>query len=221
MNKINNEKISVYINPLTVNSIKVLLFCNLLEIKPNFKIIALQKQEQRKASFLAINPDGKVPVLIDDTLVLSESNAILQYLAAKHTSDLWPASITQQAQVLRVLFWQSNYFNSAISTFSHRKVVMPFWGFETDNITTKQIAKFHEAVSALEIQLKSSKFVAGDNISIADISLSAFFIFAEQAQMPLTTYPMVKAWLHNMSSQRWFINTQEYLNSLLLNKLST
>ena len=106
------QTMKLYINPLTVNNIKVLLLCNALEIEPELQVIALNKGEQRSDKFLAINPEGKVPVLQEGELLLNESNAILQYIAAKHQSTLWPSDLTEQAKVLRLLFWQSNYFNS-------------------------------------------------------------------------------------------------------------
>jgi len=124
----------IYINVLTVNSIKVLLLCNAQKIKVDFELIALNKGEQRKAAFLAINPDGKVPVLLDDELMLTESNAILHYLAAKVNSHLWPTTLVEQARVLRILFWQFNYFNSGVAPFAHRNVVMPFWGGDSPGI---------------------------------------------------------------------------------------
>jgi len=99
----------LYINSLTVNSIKVLLVCNALKITPEFEEIALNKNEQRRVKFLNINPEGKVQVLQIGEVLLSESNAILQYLANIHNSSLWPIYSTAQAKVLRLLFWQAHY----------------------------------------------------------------------------------------------------------------
>jgi len=206
----------IYINPLTVNSIKVLLLCNALKITPEFKEIALNKREQRSEKFLALNPDGKVPVLQVGEVVLTESNAILQYLANIHNSSLWPVDFSAQAKVLRLLFWQSNYFNAGLSPLAHRKVVMPFWGFATQELGIEQMAKFHQAVSALEAQLKESTFVATESISIADISFAAFFIFAEKAEMPLGQYPNTQAWLKTLAIQPWFSKTKAYLDHILI-----
>jgi len=204
----------LYINPLTVNNIKVLLLCNALEIEPELQVIALNKGEQRSDKFIAINPEGKVPVLQEGELLLNESNAILQYIAAKYQSTLWPSDLTEQAKVLRVLFWQSNYFNSGVGPLAHRKVVMPFWGFGTQEVDVEQMTKFSKAVSTLEVFFKKNKFVATEVISIADISLAAFFIFADKAEMPLEHYPNTQAWLRNISKQPWFSKTQRYLEAI-------
>jgi glutathione S-transferase len=209
----------LYINPLTVNNIKVLLLCNALEIEPEFQVIALNKGEQRSDKFLAINPEGKVPVLQEGELLLNESNAILQYIAAKHQSTLWPSNLTEQAKVLRVLFWQSNYFNSGVGPLAHRKVVMPYLGFATQEVDVEQMTKFYKAISTLECFLKENKFVATEIISIADISLAAFFIFVDKAAMPLEHYPNTQIWLRNISKQTWFSKTQFYLETIISNSI--
>jgi len=209
--------VKIYINPLTANNIKVLLLCNLLKIEPEFQVVALNKGEQRSDEFLAISPEGQVPVLLDADLLLTESNAILQYLAAKYQSNLWPSDFIEQAKVLRILFWQSSYFNSGVGAFAQRKIVMPFWGFGLNELDAEQVTKYHKSVGALEAMLKKNNFVTGNSISIADISLAAFFIFASKSEMPLQQYPNTQAWLRNISRQHWFIKTLDHLEALMSN----
>jgi len=205
----------LYINPLTVNSIKVLLVCNALKITAEFEEVALNKNEQYSVKFLAINPEGKVPVLQTGEVLLSESNAILQYLANINNSTLWPIDSTAQAKVLRLLFWQSNYFNAGVSSLVHFKVVMPYWGFGKQDIDFDKWAEFHKAVGALEQVLKGSMFVAAETITIADISLAAYFIFADESEMPLEQYPITQAWLKTLAIQPWFSQTKAYLDNIL------
>src|SRR5712692_11942441 len=66
--------------------------------------VDLAKGEQRKPEFLAVNPFGRVPVLVDGDLTLPESQAILAYLGEK-TGRLWPGSIAGRADALRWLFF--------------------------------------------------------------------------------------------------------------------
>jgi len=73
------------------------------------------------------------------------------------------------------------------------------------------MTKFHHSLSALENILAENKFVSGNLMTIADISLVAFFIFEKQANMSLQTYPLVQAWLKNISKQHWFIETKQAL----------
>ncbi|NRB38687.1 MAG: glutathione S-transferase family protein [Pseudomonadales bacterium] len=208
--------ITLHLNPLTVNSIKMLLICNALEIDVDYKHIRLHKGDQRTHEFLKLNPDAKVPVLVDGDLTLTESNAILQYLAAKHHSPFWPSSVAEQAKVLKVLFWQSNYFNSALGPYAHRRVVMPQWGFDKRDITDEMEQDFHKALTALENILEQNPAVAGDNFTIADISVASFLIFAEEAGMPLNNYIATLDWLARLKDQPWFSHTQRQLKNVLL-----
>ena len=211
------QQTKIYINPLTVNNIKLLLLCNALDIHPEFQHVAINKGEQRQGAFLELNPDGKVPVLQQGDLVLTESNAIMQYLAASHHSSLWPSGIAQQAEVLRILFWQSNYFVSGAGPIAHRKVVLPFWGFGKPTVDEHQWQAFHQAVNALENILDDSGFLVGNKLSIADISLVAFFLFHQRANMPLKNYPKLQNWLANLAEHDWYISTESYLNEILAN----
>ena len=210
--------ITLHLNPLTVNSIKMLLICNALEINVDYQHIRLHKGEQHTQEFLQLNPDAKVPVLVDGDLTLSESNAILQYLAAKHQSPLWPSSVAEQAKVLKVLFWQCNGFNAALGPYAHRRVVLPQWGFDQRAITDEMEQDFHKALTALENMLEQNPTLAGDNFSIADISIASFLIFAEEAEMPLNNYIATLDWLARLKDQPWFSQTQQQLKNLLLSQ---
>jgi glutathione S-transferase len=205
----------IFINPLTANSIKILLLCNALKIKPEIKLITHSKREQYNEEFLAISPEGKLPVLQDNDLIMSESNTILQYVAAKHKSVFWPSKLNDQANVLHTLFCQADYFNTNIAPFVHLKVVMPFWGFSKKEIDSKQITNFHKAVNSIESTFKKRRFFATNTLSIADIGLSAFFILADRAEMPLESYPHTQIWLKKMSNETWFTKTKKYLDNIL------
>jgi DNA-binding transcriptional ArsR family regulator len=68
--------------------------------------VDLLKGEQRKPEFLAVNPMGRVPVLVDGDFRLWESNAIMQYLAGRAKSDLWPDDPRARADIARWQFWR-------------------------------------------------------------------------------------------------------------------
>jgi hypothetical protein len=74
--------------------------------------IDLAKGEQRQPGFLALNPFGRVPVLADGDLVLSEAQAILRYLGEK-TGRLWPQSAADRAEALKWLFFLSQHIMPA------------------------------------------------------------------------------------------------------------
>ena len=78
------------------------------------------------------------------------------------------------------------------------------------------MTKFTNALNGLENLLEGHKFIAGDDITIADISFSAFFVLADKTEMPMEPFPNVQHWLENISIQSWFVQTQRYLENILL-----
>lgn len=211
-----NPNFTLYFNPLTVNSIKVLLLCNAMNIKPDRKLIQLHKGEQFSPDYLQLNPKGKVPLIVDGEFVLSESNAILQYLAHKYDSSLWPREIEKQGSVLQWLFWQSSIWSDAVGLFSHRRVVLPHWGLEgSQNFSQEHISRFLEVMGHFNSALKDRRVLVGDDFTIADISIGSFLIFAEEAQMPLEDFVNVRQWLDNLRDTPWWQKTQQSLREII------
>jgi glutathione S-transferase len=119
--------------------------------------------------FLALNPNGQVPVIVDDGFVLWESAAVLRYLAARGGSDLWPADRRERALVDQWMSWQSTELN-------------PAWGYCVraklrNDPPNPDPARIEESIQAwtkqmriLEAQLaQGGGFVANGRFSLADI----------------------------------------------------
>jgi glutathione S-transferase len=121
--------------------------------------------------YRAMNPNGRVPTLIDGDLVLWESNAIVRYLAAKHSAGgFWPAEPGQRAVLDRWMDWQQTVQTPAMTPV--------FWGL----IRTSEAERDHAAIAAgiknsiaasgiLNAHLADREWMGGDTISIADIPL--------------------------------------------------
>jgi len=211
-----NNDLTLYYNPLTVNSIKVVLLCNALNIEPEYKHIQLQKAEHKSRSFLHINPDGRVPVLLDGDFALTESAAILQYLARKYQSTLWPNEITHQAQVLKWLFWQGNDWNKTVGAYAHQQVVLPHWrNVKPDDFSEKYLKNFENIMSMLNHALNGKEYLVGRHFTIADISLGSYLMFAERGKMPLDQYQHIRCWLEKLKVTMWWQKTQQQLLKIL------
>lgn len=211
-----SQHLKLYSNPLTANGIKMRLILKAINIKAEVINLQLHKGEQKSPEFLKINPAGKIPVLIDDGNTLTESNAILYYLVNKYESTLWPSDNHQQSQVLTWLFWQSSVWASAVSSFSHQRLVLPYWGFKgRDEINLKMLEDFHRAAKHLDDSLHSKSALVGEQLSIADISLASNLIFCEQARIPLTPYVHLKHWLNQLDDFSWWSETRLELDQLL------
>ncbi len=208
--------LTLYYNAITVNSIKMALLCNALDIQPNFEHVVLHKADEKSTRFLTLNPQGKVPVLVDGPLVLSESNAILQYLAHKYQSTLWPSEPSAQGEVLKWLFWQSGDWNKGLGVFSHRRVVLPHWGFgDHQALSLDHMDSFHDVMGQLDRLLNGKQYLVGENFTIADISLGSYLLFAEQARIPLEDYANVSLWYKLLSNTPWWQKTRQALADTL------
>lgn len=207
---------TIYFNPMTVNSIKTSLLVNALNIQVQFEHVVLHKPNAKSEVFLKLNPTGKVPVLVDEDMVLSESNSILKYLANKHESPLWPSDLAEQAQVLKWMFFQSGDWNKAVGIFSHRRVVLPHWGFNQQYVlSTEQLQNFHNIMQQLDNALEGRNVLVGSDFTIADISLGSYLIFAHESQMPLENFVNVRRWLNHLQNSLWWQETQLSLKLIL------
>jgi glutathione S-transferase len=96
----------LYIFPPSPRAVRVVALANYLDLKLATHALDYFKAEQHDPEFAAINPNRRMPVLVDGEFVLWESNAILQYLAQKTPErNLWPREAGAQADVLRWHVW--------------------------------------------------------------------------------------------------------------------
>ena len=195
---------------------KVVLLCNAINIEPNYKLIQLHKGEHKADYFLQLNPDARVPVLIDGDFVLNESAAILQYLAKKVNSTLWPSEIKQQARVLKWLFWQCNDWNKTVGAFSQHQVVLPHWrNSPPEALSEQHLRAFDKLMSTFNHALNGKIYLVGDHLTIADISLGSYLMFADEANIPLDQYQNVRCWLEALKVTSWWKETQQQLLKIL------
>lgn len=160
--------------------------------------INILKGESRTQEFLALNANGRVPLLEVDGRRLAESNAMLCYLA--EGSELFPADRWQRAKILEWLFFEQYSHEPYIATvrfwihFLHKQE-------EWKDKIAEAMKKGYAALGVMEQQLKKTAFLAGDSYSIADIALYAYTHVAHQGGYDLSTYPAVNAWMARVEAQ--------------------
>jgi glutathione S-transferase len=159
--------------------------------------------ETRTPQYLAMNPNGKVPLLeVEPGRWLAESNAILCYLA--EGSRYWPGDAWQRAQVLQWLFFEqySHEPYIAVARFICR------W-LAADHPRRADLPRLHErgaqALAVMEQHLARQPFFAGDTYTIADIALFAYTHAAADGGFDLGAYPQVQAWLDRVRAQPGFV----------------
>ena len=166
----------------------------------------ITRGETRTADFLAINPNGRIPVLVTpDNKVLPESNAALWYLA--RDSKLMPEDAFQQAQVLQWMFFEQYNHEPNIATSRYWIHVLGEKEKYAEALAEKQ-QKGHDALRVMESHLSGRDFFAGSDYSIADIALYAYTHVAGQGGFSLEDYPAIRAWLKRVEQQPGYVSME-------------
>ena len=159
----------------------------------------ITRGETRSDDFLAINPNGRIPVLVTpEGRALPESNAALWYLA--RDSQLMPVDAFEQAQVLQWMFFEQYNHEPNIATSRYWLHVLGEPEKYADALQEKQ-QKGHEALAVMERHLQAEPFFVGRRYSIADIALYAYTHVADEGGFSLQAYPGVRAWLDAVRGQ--------------------
>jgi glutathione S-transferase len=187
----------LHVFPPSPRATKVMALANHLGLDCEIRVVNLFKGEQHQPGFAALNPNERMPVLEDDGFVLWESNAILQYLAAKKPgSGLWPSDAKGQADVLRWHSWDAADWFPTCSILTFERLVKKLTGQGEPD--PAQIAKgetqFHKFAKVLNAHLKGRKWLGGNQLTIADFAVGAPMATAEPAQYPVTNYPEITRW---------------------------
>lgn len=150
--------------------------------------------ETRTQDYLALSPMAKVPVLIDDNVVLPESVAITYYLAAKVNSDLWPSNLVGQARVLQWSSWATTEVEFHF-TLIVREMRRAAGGTPDTGVIATCLSAITDTMVALETWLASGHaYVAGDDFTIGDIN-TAFPVMGVATRIDMTAFPRTVEWL--------------------------
>jgi glutathione S-transferase len=173
------------------NAWKIRVLLGLLGIAHETRIVSIFTGESRADAFLKLNPAGAVPVIqLDDGSAIAESNAILTYLA-EGTAFL-PAGRFPRAKVMQWLFFEQYHVEPVIGS-------LRFWTL-TGRLERNQamVQGKREAaagtLAALDRGLANSRFLAGDDFTVADIAVYAYAHLAEDCGLALADHPALLAW---------------------------
>ena len=192
----------LYMNAMSPNVRRVRLTAAVLAMDLEEKKLDFTKGEHKNPEYLALNPNGAVPTLVDGDFVLTESRAIMQYLASKKPeSGLLPRDEKARADVLRWQFWDASHFSPQLGTLAFEKVLKPMMGMgEPDQRKIDDaLTNFRRFGGVLNKRLEGKKYVMGDALTIADLTLASSLMYARQADAPLGEFPNIQAWFSRIS----------------------
>jgi glutathione S-transferase len=147
----------------------------------------------RSPEFLAINPNGRLPVIVDDNFVLFESLAITLYLAKKHSAGkLYPGTLEGEARAWQWSFWAIAEVDRGVNIWSLHAVRLP--PNERDAALRDEALKVIAAPFAvLDTALSKTPYLLGSNFTVADLNVAA--VVSRAIDMDLSATPNLKVWL--------------------------
>jgi len=188
------------------NCYKIKLLAALLDIEYEWVHIDILAGDTRTRDFLARNPNGKIPLLeLDDGRYLSESNAILNYLATD--TAFLPQDPFLRAQVLQWQFFEQYSHEPYIAV---ARFIAKYLGLPDDRKAEYQAkqAGGHKALAVMEARLSIHFYLVGSHLSVADISLYGYTHVAHEGGFDLSGYPGIQAWLQRISAERRYVGME-------------
>ncbi len=193
----------VYGDRRSGNCYKIKLINSILEIDHEWLDIDILAGDTKTSDFLKLNPNAKIPLLeLADGRCLSESNAILNYLASG--SALMPSDAFVQAKIFQWQFFEQYSHEPYIAV---ARFIAKYLGLPKEKqveYESKQEGG-HRALAVMEQQLAFSAFLVEDHLTVADISLYAYTHVAEEGGFDLKKYPAIQAWLSRVSAYPGYV----------------
>lgn len=195
--------LKLYTTPLSANGRKVLMVSHHLGLSPEIHLVNVYRGQGRTPEYLAINPSGKIPSLVDSGLALWESNAILIYLAEAYGDcRLWATTPLARADIARWLFWESSQWQPALIAVLRdfvRQQLFPSPGEAPTRVNWAD-ATFLSQAGLLNGQLAGRPFLLGDELTLADFSVGAMMMYVRPAAFPFDAYPHIGEWLERIEA---------------------
>lgn len=151
--------------------------------------------EHKTPEYLALNPNGKVPTLLDGTRTLWEADAIMCYLAARCDSDLWPQD-ARQIDVIRWLSWAAQHFNRAAGELYFEYIIKPRFniGAVDADAVAPVTSQFRQYAAVLDAHLATRHWLVEGTLTVADFSVAITLPYANEAHIPLDEFPAIRRW---------------------------
>lgn len=191
----------LYHHPLSGHSHRARLFLSLINLPHELVEVDLMSGAHKTPDFLKMNPFGQVPVLDDDGEYVSDSNAILVYLAKKAGRTDWlPDDLKSAAAVQR---WLSVAAGEIAYGPAAARLVTVFGAkFNPEEV----ISRAHAVLGKLETQLSDREWLVGERPTIADVAIYSYVARAPEGNVDLSTYPAVNRLLRRIEALPGFVD---------------
>jgi glutathione S-transferase len=196
-------RMKIYLNKLSPNVRRVTLTAAALGLELEEHVVDFAKGQHKSPEYTKMNPNGAVPTLVDGDFVLTESRAIMQYLASKKPeSGLLPKDEAARADVTRWQFWDAAHFSPQLGTITFEKIIKSLMGIGEPDASKIQdaLTNFRRFAAVLDKRLAGRQYVVGDRLTIADLTLGSSLMYAQQTDVPLNEFPNLQAWFARITA---------------------
>jgi glutathione S-transferase len=194
----------IYYHPVSTTSRPLMLFAQDQGLDVEFQLVDLMKGEHVQPPFSTMNPNRLVPVLEDGDFRLTESSAILKYLAEKSNSPTYPKDLKERARVNEVMDWTATQLSRDFAYGLIYPQIFPSHKRQTDEHQKATLAWAKERaqgwLKVLDEHIigPNRRYLAGDKLTIADYYGAAFVGLGEAIRCDFKAYPNVTRWLGEM-----------------------
>jgi glutathione S-transferase len=190
------EMMKLYGAPPT-RALRVIWLLNELGLEYEMLPVDLLQGENQQQDFLTLNPAGRVPVLVDGSLVLTESAAIQLYLADKNPeAGFIPAAVEDRAQMYRWIFFLVTEIEQPLWRIARHSFVYPEEKRLPQDVSLAR-QECVEMVAVLERHMEKREFMVGDRLSVADFNAAYILDWANEEKM-LDGAPRLREYLRSM-----------------------
>ncbi|MDJ0733527.1 MAG: glutathione S-transferase [Nostocaceae cyanobacterium] len=186
--------ITLYGHEMSGNSYKVRLLLELLNLEYEWVKVDLMQGEHKSPEYLALNPFGQVPLLVDGDIKLADAQAILVYLARQYGGDTWlPLDPLSLAQVMR---WLSTTAGEVRQGPENARLYHLF-GASSINIE-RAYQKSEHILTQFNQHLSTRTWLEFEHPTIADIAVFPYVALAGDGKIDLNPYPNVITWINRV-----------------------
>jgi len=196
--------IKLYWHPISGHAHRVHMLLSILELDFELITVDLPAGEHQRSEFLALNPFGQIPVLVDGETVISDSNAILVYLATVYDREKqWlPESPLVRANIEQCLSLAAHRLAGSIAKLRTANLF-------NRNIDSEPLTQeAHKLLKQLQNYQNGRQWLVGTKPTIADLALYSYIKLAPEGGISLADYPALEAWLKRVEGLSGFVPMQ-------------
>ncbi len=164
--------------------------------------------DAKKPEYLAINPNGRVPALVDGDLVLWESIAINLYLARKYGGDLWPKTVEDEGRAYQWSFWGMTELEPQLIQILLHRTMLPEDERDLSQVEAAEQA-LQKPLAVLDAALEGRDYLLGDAFRIADLNVASVLMLARAVKFDFSNHARVKRWFDACTARPAFARARE------------